>query len=166
MHRNRERLVDSEQNLQSKWWLTFIDDDRYQLQSSEINQTHLNSNHRTTRQSTQCHVAARWNVCEKVTMGGQGFQICADLSFCPLRTHAKTTRVYSTRTHTKRAHVYLTRTHIKRALVYLTRAHTKSARVYLTRTHTKTARAYLTRTHTKSVRVYLKRTQISQLVYI
>ena len=69
----RERLADCKQNFDTKLWHTFIDYDRYGLQSNEANYIYLNvgnSDHYAFPQSMWYHMVFRLKACETVTTGG------------------------------------------------------------------------------------------------
>ena len=64
--------MDCKQNFDNKLWHTFIDYNRYGLQSNEANYIYLNvenSNHDAFPQSTRYHMVFRLKACETVTTG-------------------------------------------------------------------------------------------------
>ena len=63
-----EKLVDSKQMFQNKWWCTFMDYERYQQQSNEANYSHSktgmnHSNQHALHQSTQYNMEVKSKAC-------------------------------------------------------------------------------------------------------
>lgn len=63
-----EKLVESKQMFQNKWWRTFMDYERYQQQSNEANYSHSktgmnHSNQHALHQSTQYNMEVKSKAC-------------------------------------------------------------------------------------------------------
>ena len=63
-----EKLVDSKQMFQNKWWCTFMDYERYQQHSDEANYSHSkagmdHSNQHALHQSTQYNMEVKSKAC-------------------------------------------------------------------------------------------------------